>query len=78
MEKESQDIGPVKSNILIFFDIKGLVEHLFSTLGLKSQLQFKQTNKYPFLDVQAEIYLNEIEVGFIGLLHKKIKKKNTT
>lgn len=57
-----------------FYDIKGIIEHLFATLNLKSQLQFKRTEKYPFLDIQAEVYLDTFHVGFIGSLEKKLKK----
>ncbi len=57
-----------------FFDLKGMVEHFFNTLNLKNELNFKESTRFPFMDVQAEIFIKDTFVGFIGSLHKKLKK----
>jgi phenylalanyl-tRNA synthetase beta chain len=57
-----------------FFTMKGVVEDLFEKLGLVGASLYEPTQKYTFLHPgrQAEIYLGDQVVGYIGQIHPEV------
>jgi phenylalanyl-tRNA synthetase beta chain len=55
-----------------FFDLKGILENLFSTLGLEDFVLQKSDLSILHPGRQAKIYLSNVHVGMIGELHPSI------
>ncbi|MEK5427003.1 phenylalanine--tRNA ligase subunit beta [Cytobacillus sp. FSL R7-0680] len=59
-----------------FFVLKGILEGLFSKLGLLEQITFAKFEKdglHP--GRSAEVFLNETSIGFIGQVHPNVEKE---
>ncbi|MBD7935618.1 phenylalanine--tRNA ligase subunit beta [Cytobacillus sp. Sa5YUA1] len=59
-----------------FFVLKGILEGLFSKLGLLEQITFAKLEKdglHP--GRSAEVFLNETSIGFIGQVHPNVEKE---
>ncbi|MDQ0183471.1 phenylalanine--tRNA ligase subunit beta [Cytobacillus kochii] len=59
-----------------FFVLKGILEGLFSKLGLLEQITFTKFEKdglHP--GRSAEVFLNETSIGFIGQVHPNVEKE---
>ncbi|RID86409.1 phenylalanine--tRNA ligase subunit beta [Peribacillus asahii] len=59
-----------------FFVAKGILEALFDTLGVASQIEYRQAevkNLHP--GRTAEVLLNGVVIGFIGQVHPTVQKE---
>lgn len=63
---------PVSVN---FYDLKGVIENLFDTLGIKDA-KFQNQKLKPFHDGrQASVFVGELKVGALGEVHPSILRK---
>jgi len=56
-----------------FYDLKGILFHIFEEYRLSQQLSFK-VNEYKFFHpaISADIFIDNIKVGFTGKIHPRI------
>ena len=59
-----------------FFDVKGLLEEIFESLGIKTKRTYKNEGKHNFLHPgrQADVYIKDKNVAFLGELHPVVAK----
>ena len=59
-----------------FFDVKGLLEEIFESLGIKRKRNYKNEGSYNFLHPgrQADVYIGNVKVAFLGELHPIVAK----
>ncbi len=57
-----------------FYDIKGIVNDLFSVLGLNQKILYKSGSNRSFLDYGLDIFFEGNDIGFIGALTKNLYK----
>ncbi len=74
-EKARLTLG-IFGNDVDFFDLKGVIEELFATLKLNGKTTYTKGN-LPYLHPgrNADILLNDRELGFIGELHPSYAEK---
>ncbi|QJC38042.1 phenylalanine--tRNA ligase subunit beta [Enterobacteriaceae endosymbiont of Donacia marginata] len=65
-----------KNKLINFYDIKGDIEYIFNFLNKYNKIEFRQqynennTILHPY--VSALIYINNINIGSVGMLHPKL------
>lgn len=73
--KKEHDSWSKHSENIDFFDLKGIVENLLETLGIKD-IVFKENHLKTFHDArQAAIFSGDLEIGSIGEIHPSIQRK---
>lgn len=57
-----------------FFTMKGVVEELFSKLGMKERAVYSSENRRPYLHPgrQADIFYKDVFVGYLGEVHPMV------
>lgn len=64
-----------KNKLINFYDIKGDIECIFNFLNKYNKIEFRQQSEkntilHPYIN--ASIYVNDIQIGFVGMLHPKL------
>ncbi|QJC38456.1 phenylalanine--tRNA ligase subunit beta [Enterobacteriaceae endosymbiont of Donacia fulgens] len=64
-----------KNKLINFYDIKGDIEYIFNFLNKYNKIEFRQqceknTILHPY--ISALIYINNIQIGSVGMLHPKL------
>ncbi|QJC34816.1 phenylalanine--tRNA ligase subunit beta [Enterobacteriaceae endosymbiont of Donacia piscatrix] len=63
-----------KNKCINFYDIKGNLEYILNIFYKNNKIEFYQQNKNTILHpyINSSIYINNIYVGYIGMLHPKL------
>lgn len=61
----------LKEQAIDFFDVKGVVEQLFASLGFSEGLRYEASSRFPFMHPgqSADIYCHHVLVGYLGMTH---------
>lgn len=66
----------IKKRTVDFFDLKGDVEKLLALSGLTDKIKYKKSDNPALHPGQnAAIYINDEQIGYLGVIHPEIEKK---
>lgn len=66
----------IKKRTVDFFDLKGDVETLLALSGLTDKIKYKKSDNPALHPGQnAAIYINDEQIGYLGVIHPEIEKK---
>lgn len=66
----------IKKRSVDFFDLKGDVETLLALSGLTDKIKYKKSDNPALHPGQnAAIYINDEQIGYLGVIHPEIEKK---